>query len=346
MERWRGRRVSRERGRLDPPLVGTGLTPEFEQVCFTTVASFLLVAYKLGTTSCSPLAPLDAASILAGCYSLIALILFLARIAIPAFLAAPTSPHFAANLRRLTLTDFIMESITLPSLPKTLLNLRSLQLVGYTCDPTRAEDVARVVEDYHPSRRRWPSGSPIAPLESLVLRPSYRKHSSPIDVTPLAALLAALSPTLRRLHLPIHPCLSSFLLLLLSDQVAVNLEQLWIGYLTAQEEIGDGVRLTRADDQQIRTGLTRCDAVVGDRDPLSVEVVALPAAVFRLKSSASPPDFSLPLLLHLLPFDNPNQPIHPESLSEQTLPLAPRNRAQNLCLRNTALQLKPIFLPV
>lgn len=85
LERWRGRRVSRERGRLDPPLVGTGLTPEFEQVCFTTVASFLLVAYKLGTTSCSPLAPLDAASILAGCYSLIALILFLARIAIPAF---------------------------------------------------------------------------------------------------------------------------------------------------------------------------------------------------------------------------------------------------------------------
>ena len=123
------------------------------------------------------------------------------------FLPASTSLRYGISLRRLTLSDTAIPFAFITGVLKTFLNLESLQLVGYT-DPGTDPPLRTFVERSDPfGRPRFEGGATFAPnLRSLVLRPSYSYPITPTDdrIVRVVALLLAVSPSLRHLHLGVH----------------------------------------------------------------------------------------------------------------------------------------------
>ncbi|KAM0752173.1 hypothetical protein T439DRAFT_202324 [Meredithblackwellia eburnea MCA 4105] len=188
--------------------------------------------------------------------------------------------HFALGtttghtLRRLTFAEPSLSLDTMPVYLQMFLNLESLQIVGYTYEAgTYQLDQFVAFFEAASTVGAPPTGGQrsrsIAPIQSLVLRPSYRIPSAPNHerAIRLTAFLVAISPTLRHLHLGIQTVESVSLLPLISGRFD-RLEALWIGFMSAQDEVGESVRLTVADDRRVRPGLIRGFDVLGDKDPL------------------------------------------------------------------------------
>ena len=179
---------------------------------------------------------------------------------------AAFSSTFGGRLRRLTLTAPSINFSAIPALLMTFTNLKSLEITGYVyeaIDVPLDEFVARCSG----SRRRFPGTPGFAPLHSLILRPSYSvSYSIPPDhIIQIVTLLCALAPTLAHLQLSAHFGESAVLLPLLTDGFDA-LERVWIGFLGAQDEIGEGVRLNVGDDRRCRQGAMR--GGFADAEPL------------------------------------------------------------------------------
>ncbi|KAI5478615.1 hypothetical protein MNV49_004757 [Pseudohyphozyma bogoriensis] len=175
-------------------------------------------------------------------------------------LSASTATHnFGFALRRLTISDCEVDIQAIPFVLKALLNLVSFALLGFHFDLRHAPSIDVFVQScsfpLHPHSRT----PPIAPIRSFVWRPSYRVHHDEYHPPMLFAVLLAISPTLVNLHLGYQHADSAFLLPLVSSGCCPRLECLWIGFLSAQDEIGDGVRLSVADDRRVRMNILRTD---------------------------------------------------------------------------------------
>lgn len=148
------------------------------------------------------------------------------------------------------------------------MNLRSFQLLAFRFDPTHIPPLGEFVSACGPLRRRFLSGPPIAAIQSLTLRPSYRFAFEDYMTPIFTALLLALSPTLLNLHLGGQFAHGACILPLASAGICPHLQRLWLGFNTAQVEVGDGARLSIADDRRVRSGIYRGDESLLDIDPL------------------------------------------------------------------------------
>ncbi|KAI5475327.1 hypothetical protein MNV49_001631 [Pseudohyphozyma bogoriensis] len=207
--------------------------------------------------------------ILLECISVTILSLRRVHITRQTFLPPSSHPSFGLHLQRLTITDATVDLLAIITILKTCLSLQSLQLLGIFCDDQVHPPVHAFVGLCDPSHQRFSDRPHIAPLRSLVLRLSYRMTKAPHHVPVMASLLLALSSTLQNLHLSIQLADAGVFLLLLSQQLCPRLEKVWIGFITANEELGGRARLTVADDRRLRAGLVRGDEYLEGADPLS-----------------------------------------------------------------------------
>ncbi|KAM0752143.1 hypothetical protein T439DRAFT_355017 [Meredithblackwellia eburnea MCA 4105] len=260
--------------RIDAPKTTNTTLGEQDRV--SVVARDTLVALSrysrllLLDLDCWALGDDELSTIILSCCSLE--VLLVRRVILTGSVPAIHLPLTAINshLRRLTLIDSTLSYESIPLLLKTFISLESLQIMGYSIS-NHTYDLDTFVGECLALQRRFADTSTGSSLRTLVLRPSYRLPIAPSNdrVVRVVALLVALSPKLRRLHLGIHLA-DSLSLLPLQWQAFERLDSLWIGFMSAQDEVGEAVRLSVADDRRIRAGLRRGGDVDGDEDPLAV----------------------------------------------------------------------------